>query len=211
MVKFPPREKNSFSPWFDRLAALSSGLSDVAELADSSDYESPQHNMSSAVAGLKAGPVEDQKDMFANTGLPSLASALISRPANDLFLASASRRILSMNVSSPLLLKSLGWAEPLAPPVLAHQLLSLARMHKVAGGGQQAGALSAIPAADADGNNQIAIHVSHLYRLLSQSYARFASDLQRLLRGEPWVWVGDCFVSAEQIAYASALDAKPYL
>ena len=53
------------------------------------------------------------------------------------------------------------------------------------------------------------MQVPKLYTMLNRSTA--LDQIKSSLNGKPWVWVGDGFVTTNQVAFEAPPNAKPYL
>ena len=127
---------------------------------------------------------------------------------------------------------ALGWATPLPAAALATQLARLGSAWCARGGGDAAAAAGAQADAQADAagveaadaataalswQRATAAAVPLLYGALSAARvvdsARSLESAASVLRGTPWVWVGDAFVPPERVAFSggATADAKPFV
>jgi sacsin len=120
------------------------------------------------------------------------------RPAVDMWLVSASLRILDGECRSAALAHQMGWDKPPGPAVLAAQLLELGKRH-LRVGGRAVG-------------RQLAAAIPRIYTLLHQLLGREEMEIVKaVLEGCSWVWVGDGFAPVDQVAFTGPLNLAPYL
>jgi sacsin len=130
-------------------------------------------------------------------GVMTLAAAGCVRPPADMWLVSFSQYVLDGEPCAKLS-KAFGWNEPIPSRVLATQLVHLARL-SLGGHG------------DALHNKLVAL-LPQLYKLLSEA----AEDtiqlhvIQKILRGSPFVWVGNTFASVRLVGMSGHVDLRPY-
>ena len=121
------------------------------------------------------------------------------RPEEDKWLCSFSLGIVqSGTVQSKVLKSFLGWDKPIDPRVIALQLIRLGQSFTV----------------DVNLNQVMSLQVPKIYQSLAASCQHDSVTLEKvktLLNGTSWIWVGDCFVSDENVAFVSPVNAKPYL
>lgn len=119
------------------------------------------------------------------------------RPASDMWLVSASLRVLDGECRSAALAHQLGWDKSPGPAVLAAQLLELGKRHAHVGG-------RAV-------GRQLAAAIPRIYTLLHQLLGREEMDIVKaVLEGSAWVWVGDGFAAVDQVAFTGPLNLAPY-
>ena len=125
-----------------------------------------------------------------------------TRPKADEWLVSKSMDILSTNLRSNVLTTFFKWDDPPSVIVVATQVIALA---------QQSEAFS-----QSQGYKQILATVtSRIYEILDvnlngstpQQQERVLMSLHEM----PWIWVGDKFVSTDQVAFDAPDNAKPFL
>lgn len=120
------------------------------------------------------------------------------RPKEDLWLLSTFMRILDADVASPELRRDLGWEESGDRTLIAAQLVKLTQIPGVA----------QLPDLQAQLNGPLLrIYASLQAAVGTEAFA----DIQGLLLGVPWVWLGDDFAAAEAVAFTCALNARPML
>jgi sacsin len=120
------------------------------------------------------------------------------RPAADMWLVSASLRILDGECRSASLAHQMGWDKSPGPAVLAAQLLELGKRH-LRVGGRAVG-------------RQLAAAIPRIYTLLHQLLGREEMEIVKaVLEGCSWVWVGDGFAPVDQVTFTGPLNLAPYL
>jgi sacsin len=135
-------------------------------------------------------------------GSPELlvAAAPAVRPAEDLWLASASSFVLEGNVYSSSLREQLGWAAAVPVRAIAAQLRACSEAHDV-------------EAADEVWAQTMASVVPRLYEHLAKAMDTpddFAA-MEEELEGAPWVWVGYSFVETKHVSFTGLANGRPYL
>ncbi|OAE21027.1 hypothetical protein AXG93_606s1120 [Marchantia polymorpha subsp. ruderalis] len=134
---------------------------------------------------------------WPSVGQPVAPPKLVRLQA-DMWLASASMRILDGECRSSVLSLKLGWASGLSGSVLAAQLLELGKNHLVV--------------EDRALGQALATAVPRIYTLLNNILATEEMEIVKaLLEGSGWVWVGDGFASVQEVAFSGPLHLAPYL
>ena len=170
---------------------------------------------------------------YAALVLPSAA-----RPSEEAWQCSALYGVLDAPTPASSVLRSaLGWATPLPAAALATQLARLGsawRARSDAAGADGADGADGTAAAETDAagappdaaedaaaalswQRATAAAVPLLYGALSAARivgsARALESAASVLRGSPWVWVGDAFVPPERVAFSggATADATPFV
>jgi len=143
-------------------------------------------------------PLADAMPWKADAEKVFLASANQVRPINDAWYCSCSLFILDGHVQSPDFQKALGWEKPVPAAVIAAQLVELARLFEI--GDSQAGFLEVIVTT-----------VPKMYRILHKVSPTEFPEVQKVLQGQNWIWVGGEFVSVDKVAFKCPVDTRPYL
>ncbi|KAL2612990.1 hypothetical protein R1flu_024682 [Riccia fluitans] len=134
---------------------------------------------------------------WPSVGQPVAPPKLV-RLQSDMWLASASMRILDGECRSSVLSTKLGWASDLSGSVLAAQLLELGKNHLVV--------------EDRALGQALAIAVPRIYTLLNNLLGTEEMEIVKaVLEGSRWVWVGDGFASVQEVAFSGPLHLAPYL
>lgn len=132
-----------------------------------------------------------------------VAAPLVSRLKEDAWISSYTFDVLSMHIRSDLLKALLGWDKQLPPLTAATQLLALAesfdKMKEIKGYPQC-----------------VLTAISKIYDILDASFLADSTAIEcekisMLLLDQPWVWVGDRFARANQVAFEAPDNARPYL
>jgi hypothetical protein len=132
-----------------------------------------------------------------------VAAPLVTRLKDDAWISSYTSDIVSIHVRSDLLKNLLGWDSQIPPLTAATQLLALAKSFedmKTIKGFRQC----------------VVTAVSKIYEILDAAFleAYNHTDGEKIsifLHNQPWVWVGDGFVRANQVAFEAPNNARPYL
>lgn len=120
------------------------------------------------------------------------------RLQEDIWLVSASMRILDGECRSLVLASKLGWASRPSGRCLAAQLLELGKNHVVV--------------EDQGLGQALATAVPRIYVLLNEMLGSDEMEIVKaVLEGSRWVWVGDGFASVREVAFSGPLHLTPYL
>ncbi|XP_026408158.1 sacsin-like isoform X2 [Papaver somniferum] len=131
------------------------------------------------------------------------ASSMVAPPKlvrlrSDLWLVSASMRILDGECSSTTLACSLGWSSPPGGSVIAAQLLELGKNNELV--------------TDQVLRQELALAMPRIYSILS---AMIGSDdmeiVKAILEGCRWIWVGDGFAISDEVVLNGPLHLAPYI
>ncbi|KAJ8546588.1 hypothetical protein K7X08_034098 [Anisodus acutangulus] len=136
--------------------------------------------------------------------LPWLAvSSMIAPPKlvrlhSDLWLVSASMRILDGECSSSALSNQLRWSSPPAGSVIAAQLLELGKNSEIV--------------TDPMLRKELDLAMPRIYSILMSMLASDEIDIVKaVLEGCRWIWVGDGFATTEEVVLNGPLHLAPYM
>ncbi|RZB41790.1 Sacsin [Glycine soja] len=127
-----------------------------------------------------------------------VAPPKLVRPLNDLWLVSASMRILDGECSSTALLYGLGWMSPPGGGVIAAQLLELGKNNEIV--------------SDQVLRQELAMAMPRIYSILSGMMASDEIEIVKaVLEGCRWIWVGDGFATSDEVVLDGPLHLAPYI
>lgn len=127
-----------------------------------------------------------------------VAPPKLVRPLNDLWLVSASMRILDGECSSTALLYSLGWMSPPGGGVIASQLLELGKNNEIV--------------TDQVLRQELAMAMPRIYSILTGMIASDEIEIVKaVLEGSRWIWVGDGFATSDEVVLDGPLHLAPYI
>ncbi|KAL6536570.1 hypothetical protein OROGR_013142 [Orobanche gracilis] len=130
-------------------------------------------------------------------------SSLVAPPKlvrlfSDLWLVSASMRILDGECSSSALSNQLGWSKPPGGSVVAAQLLELGKNNEIV--------------SDPILRQELALAMPRIYAILM---TLLGSDefhiVKAVLEGCRWIWVGDGFATSNEVVLEGSLHLAPYI
>ncbi|XP_058090303.1 uncharacterized protein LOC131236843 isoform X2 [Magnolia sinica] len=133
---------------------------------------------------------------------PSVSSTvappkLVRLPA-DLWLVSASMRILDGECSSTALSCSLGWSSPPGGSIIAAQLLELGKNNELV--------------TDQVLRQELALAMPRIYSILAGMIGLDEMDIVKaVLEGCRWIWVGDGFATSDEVVLNGPLHLAPYI
>lgn len=146
----------------------------------------------------RTGPPR-REHQLASMGISSPDS---TRPKADEWICSNSFDILSISLKSVMLLKMFQWNSPPNMNSLSNQIVALAKLSE-------------------EGNEyyQLRQHLptvtSQIYEILDSQISSASDEeklaLSNIFTENPWIWVGDRFVSTNQVAFNAPDNAKPFL
>lgn len=117
---------------------------------------------------------------------------------DEMWLVSASMRILDGECRSSALASKLGWLSRPTGNKLAAQLLELGKNH--------------IVVEDRVLGQALATVVPRIYTLLNEMLGSDEVEIVKaVLEGSRWVWVGDGFANVQEVAFSGPLHLAPYL
>ncbi|CAL9081959.1 unnamed protein product [Musa acuminata var. zebrina] len=133
---------------------------------------------------------------------PSVTSMVappkVVRLQGDMWLASASTRILDGECSSSALSSNLGWSSPPSGSVIAAQLLELGKNNEIV--------------TDQLLRQELALTMPKIYSLLTNLIGSDEIDIVKaILEGCRWIWVGDGFATADEVVLDGHLHLAPYI
>ncbi|XP_008803352.1 sacsin [Phoenix dactylifera] len=116
----------------------------------------------------------------------------------DMWLVSASTRILDGECSSSALSFSLGWSSPPSGSVIAAQLLELGKNNEIV--------------TDQALRQELALAMPKVYSLLTNLIGSDEMDIVKaVLEGCRWIWVGDGFATVNEVVLNGHLHLVPYI
>ncbi|WOK94827.1 sacsin [Canna indica] len=133
---------------------------------------------------------------------PSVTSMVappkVVRLQKDMWLVSASTRILDGECSSSVLSSYLGWSSPPSGSVIAAQLLELGKNNEIV--------------TDQLLRQELAVAMPNIYSLLTSLIGSDEIDIVKaILEGSRWIWVGDGFATADEVVLNGHLHLAPYI
>ncbi|KAF3621208.1 Binding protein, putative isoform 2 [Capsicum annuum] len=127
-----------------------------------------------------------------------VAPPKLVRLYSDLWLVSASMRILDGECSSSALSNQLGWSSPPAGSVIAAQLLELGKNSEIV--------------TDPMLRKELALAMPRIYSILMSMLASDEIDIVKaVLEGCRWIWVGDGFATTDEVVLNGPLHLAPYM
>lgn len=127
-----------------------------------------------------------------------VAPPKLVRPKTDLWLVSASMRVLDGECSSTLLSHHLGWSSPPGGSVVAAQILELGKNNEIV--------------TDQVFRQQLALAMPRIYARLTEMIGSDEMDIVKaVLEGSRWIWVGDGFATVEEVVLNGPLHLAPYI
>ncbi|GFQ05377.1 sacsin [Phtheirospermum japonicum] len=139
-----------------------------------------------------------------HTSLPwPTVSSLVAPPKlvrlfSDLWLVSASMRILDGECSSSALSHQLGWSNPPGGSVIAAQLLELGKNNEIV--------------LDPLLRQELALAMPRIYAILMTLLGSDEIDIVKaVLEGCRWIWVGDGFATSNEVVLKGSLHLTPYI
>ncbi|KAJ0674652.1 putative transcription factor C2H2 family [Helianthus annuus] len=127
-----------------------------------------------------------------------VAPPKLVRLYSDLWLVSASMRILDGDCSSTSLSHCLGWSLPPGGSVIAAQLLELGKNNETV--------------TDPELRQELALAMPRIYSILMNMLNSDEMDVVKaVLEGSRWIWVGDGFATPEEVVINGSLHLAPYI
>ncbi|XP_076890119.1 uncharacterized protein LOC143541094 [Bidens hawaiensis] len=127
-----------------------------------------------------------------------VAPPKLVRLYSDLWLVSASMRILDGDCSSTSLSHCLGWSLPPGGSVIAAQLLELGKNSETV--------------TDPELRQELALAMPRIYSILIHMLNSDEMDIVKaVLEGSRWIWVGDGFATPEEVVINGSLHLAPYI
>ncbi|TQD90400.1 hypothetical protein C1H46_024037 [Malus baccata] len=116
----------------------------------------------------------------------------------DMWLVSASMRILDGECSSTALSSALGWSSPPGGSVIAAQLLELGKNNEIVN--------------DQVLRQELALAMPRIYSMLTGLIGSDGMDIVKaVLEGSRWVWVGDGFATTDEVVLNGPVHMAPYI
>ncbi|KAI9084975.1 hypothetical protein K1719_032967 [Acacia pycnantha] len=139
---------------------------------------------------------------FQSLPWPAVSSKVappkLVRPQTDLWLVSASMRILDGECSSTALSYSLGWMSPPGGSVIAAQLLELGKNSEIV--------------TDQVLRQELALVMPRIYSILTSLIDSDEIEIVKaVLEGCRWIWVGDGFATSDEVVLDGPLHMAPYI
>ncbi|KAK4397028.1 Sacsin [Sesamum angolense] len=132
------------------------------------------------------------------TVLSLVAPPKLVRPYSDLWLVSASMRILDGECSSSALSHQLGWSNPPGGSVIAAQLLELGKNNEII--------------SDPILRRELALAMPKIYSILMGLLCSDEIDIVKaVLEGCRWIWVGDGYATTNEVVLNGPLHLAPYI
>lgn len=127
-----------------------------------------------------------------------VAPPKLVRLYSDLWLVSASMRILDGECSYSALSNQLGWSSPPPGSVIAAQLLELGKNSEIV--------------TDPMLRKELALAMPRIYSILMNMLASDEIDIVKaVLEGCRWIWVGDGFATTDEVVLNGPLHLAPYM
>ncbi|XP_030491993.2 uncharacterized protein LOC115707993 isoform X1 [Cannabis sativa] len=127
-----------------------------------------------------------------------VAPPKLVRLQTDLWLTSASMRILDGECSSTALSYCLGWSIPPGGSVIAAQLLELGKNNEIVN--------------DQVLRQELALAMPRIYAILTNLIGSDEMEIVKaVLEGCRWIWVGDGFATADEVVLDGPLHLAPYI
>ena len=132
-----------------------------------------------------------------------VVSAMVAPPKlvrlqTDLWIVSASMRILDGECSSTALSYSLGWSSPPGGSVIAAQLLELGKNNELV--------------KDQVLRQELAMAMPRIYSILTSLIGSDEMEIVKaVLEGCRWIWVGDGFATMNEVVLDGPLHLAPYI
>lgn len=127
-----------------------------------------------------------------------VAPPKLVRRQTDLWLVSASMRILDGECSSTALSYHLGWSSPPGGSVIAAQLLELGKNNEIVN--------------DWVLRQELALAMPRIYSILTSLIGSDEMDIVKaVLEGCRWIWVGDGFATSDEVVLDGPFHLAPYI
>ena len=131
-----------------------------------------------------------------------ICSPSATRPKPDEWICSKSLDILSLTLKSESLMKVFKWDVPPRIPTVASQIVALEQLSNEFNRSQSL-------------RQHLPTVTSQIYEILDSQIASASIEekdkLTQLFQDNPWIWVGDRFVTTNQVAFNAPDNAKPFL
>ncbi|KAM7270495.1 hypothetical protein ACFE04_029709 [Oxalis oulophora] len=128
----------------------------------------------------------------------TVAPPKLVRLQTDLWLISASMRILDGDCSSTALAYNLGWLSPPGGSAIAAQLLELGKNNEMVN--------------DFALRQELALAMPRIYSILTSLNGSDEMDIVKaVLEGSRWIWVGDGFATSDEVVLDGPLHLAPYI
>ncbi|XP_031495485.1 uncharacterized protein LOC116261037 isoform X2 [Nymphaea colorata] len=128
----------------------------------------------------------------------TVAPPKLVRLQEDMWLVSASMRILDGGCSSTSLSVGLGWSCPPGGNIIAAQLLELGKNNE--------------NVTDQILRQELALAMPKIYAILMAMIGKDEMDIVRaILEGSRWIWVGDGFATVDEVVLSGPFHLAPYV
>jgi sacsin len=128
----------------------------------------------------------------------TVAPPKLVRPKTDMWLVSASMRILDGECSSTALAYNLGWLSHPGGSAIAAQLLELGKNNEIL--------------IDQVLRQELALAMPKIYSILARLLGSDEMDIVKaVLEGSRWIWVGDGFATLSEVVLDGPLQLVPYI
>ncbi|XP_038718957.1 sacsin isoform X2 [Tripterygium wilfordii] len=128
----------------------------------------------------------------------TVAPPKLVRLQTDMWLVSASMRILDGECSSTPLSYNLGWLSPPGGSAIAAQLLELGKNNEIVN--------------DQVLRQELALAMPRIYSIMARLIGSDEMDIVKaVLEGSRWIWVGDGFATVDEVILDGPLHLAPYI
>ncbi|KAF3777352.1 Sacsin [Nymphaea thermarum] len=132
------------------------------------------------------------------TATSTVAPPKLVRLQEDMWLVSASMRILDGGCSSTSLSVGLGWSCPPGGNIIAAQLLELGKNNE--------------NVTDQILRQELALAMPKIYAILMAMIGKDEMDIVKaILEGSRWIWVGDGFATVDEVVLSGPFHLAPYV
>ncbi|KAJ3689238.1 hypothetical protein LUZ61_018402 [Rhynchospora tenuis] len=132
-----------------------------------------------------------------------MVSTMIAPPKqvrlqSDMWIVSASSRILDGECTSSVLSQILGWSTPPSGNLIAAQLLELGKNNEIV--------------SDSVLRQELALVMPKIYSLLRNLVGSDEMEIVKaVLEGSRWIWVGDGFAKVDEVVLSGQLHLAPFI
>lgn len=128
----------------------------------------------------------------------TVAPPKLVRLQSDMWIVSASSRILDGECTSSTLSQILGWSIPPSGNLIAAQLLELGKNNEIV--------------TDSGLRQELALAMPKIYSLLSSLVGSDEMEIVKaVLEGSRWIWVGDGFAKVDEVVLSGQLHLTPFI
>jgi sacsin len=127
-----------------------------------------------------------------------VAPPKLVRLQSDMWIVSASSRILDGECTSSTLSQILGWSTPPSGNLIAAQLLELGKNNEIV--------------TDSALRQELALVMPKIYSLLTSLVGSDDMEIVKaVLEGSRWIWVGDGFAKVDEVVLSGQLHMAPFI